>query len=155
MELAGQIDDEIDTLKEEHQKEKEAVVAQQQVATGPHPDFVEWQGRNQWYATDEDLREFADATGLVYFNKNPGLSPQQVLKYVEEKVKKQYPDKFGVRKAAPNPVAGVGDKTTKKGPKGSDIELDDMEREIMNTLVKSGTMTEVEYKQELKKAKGL
>ena len=92
--------------------------------------------------------------GLVYFNKNPQATPGQVLKYVEDKVKKQFPDKFGTRKAAPNPVSGT-DRSAKKGPKADDFELDDMERDIMKTLVKSGTMTEAEYRAELKKVKGV
>ena len=68
-------------------------------------------------------------------------------------MKKQFPEKFGVKRAAPNPVSG-GDRQARKGPKESDFELDDMERDIMNTLVKSGTMTEAEYRAELKKVRG-
>jgi uncharacterized membrane protein len=37
----------------------------------------------------------------------------------------------------------------------NDIILDEVETSIMKTLVANGDMTEEEYKQELKKAKGL
>jgi hypothetical protein len=85
--------------------------------------------------------------------KNPGFNPEDVLKHVEAKVRKQYSEKFGGRKAAPNAVAGV-DRTSKKSSV-NDIILDEVETSIMKTLVANGDMTEEEYKQELKKAKGL
>ena len=150
------IEEEIEEVTEQHQEAKQemAQVAVGAQVSGPHPDFVDWQSRNQWYSNDSDLREFADASGLIYFNKNPGISPQEVLKYVETSVRKKFPEKFGVKKAAPNAVAGVDRSGTsgRKAPKVS-FELDEMEREIMTTLVKSGVMTEEQYIADLKKAK--
>jgi hypothetical protein len=37
----------------------------------------------------------------------------------------------------------------------NDIQLDEFETKIMRDLVQAGTMTEAEYKAELKKAKGI
>ena len=153
------IEEEIDATQEAYveQKQAQAQVAQEVAVTGPHPDFVDWQQRNSWYATDSDLREFADATGLVYTNKNPGIDPRLVLSHVEKTVRTKFPEKFGARKtAAPNPTASGDRQNTRMGKtKGDDLQLDDMEREIMSTLVKTGTMTEAEYKSELRKVKGL
>ena len=53
------------------------------------------------------MREYADAMGLIYMNKNPTAAPNDVLKHVEGKVKKQFSDKFVARKAAPNAVRVV------------------------------------------------
>jgi len=151
-----EIEEQIEEVTEQHQEAKQelAQAAQAAQVTGPHPEFVEWQGRNPWYSTDSDLREFADASGLIYYNKNPGISPQDVLRYVETSVRKKFPEKFGVKKAAPNAVAGV-DRSGVNGKKAPKVafELDEMEREIMNTLVKSGVMTEEQYITDLKKAK--
>ena len=154
------IEDQIDKVHEDYkeQKQVQAQVAQEVVVQGPHPDFVEWQGRNSWYATDTDMREIADALGIVYSNKNPGIAPQEVLKYVEKQVRSKFPEKFGARKtAAPNPTASGDRQNTRSAIKAKtdDLQLDDMERSIMQTLVKSGTMTEAEYKAELRKVKGL
>lgn len=151
-ERAEEIDTEIEETKAAHEQEKQQVaVAQAQVAqTGPHPDFVEWTGRNQWYMIDNDLQEFADATGLVYANKHPGVDPRTVLKYVEDSVKRKFPEKFGTKKAAPNAVASV-DRTNTKVTKSDDMELTATEQEIMTTLVRQGVLTEAEYKAELKK----
>lgn len=136
--------------KREFQKEQQAVAVAQQ---GPHPDFVEWQERNQWYQDDEDLREYADFKGIKFTQKNPGVDPKVVLDYVVKEVKKQFPEKFGTRKAAPNAVMPV-DKTNSKNRKVQvDDDLTDTERDIMKDLVSSGVMTEAQYKAELKKIK--
>lgn len=160
MEEVAAIEDEIERREQEYHTEKQAQTqvaqATQAASQGVHPDFQAWQSRNQWYTNDPDLREFADATGMVYASKNPGVNPVEVLQYVEQKVKKQFPDKFGSRKAtAPSPTASVNRQSTSRSVKDDGFQLDEMERQIMDTLVKTGTMTEAEYKAELKKAKGL
>lgn len=150
------IEEQIEQLRAQHEREKQQLQVQvNPEVTAPHPEFVAWKARNTWYDTDPELRDFADAIGLVYYNRNPGLSPSQVLEYVERQVKTKFPDKFGVRRAAPMAALGADKTATKKGPKTTDIELDDFEREVMRQLVASGEMTEEEYKAELKKAKGL
>jgi hypothetical protein len=147
------IDEEIEQANTEFQTAATQLDAAAPVNAGPHPDFQAWISMNPWYERDADLREEADAVGMVYFNKNTSTPPQQVLKHVAEVMRKRHPDKFGQKKVAPNPTAAVN-RTQTKG-REVDIELDAMEREIMNTLVKGGTMTEKQYKDELKKVKGL
>ena len=153
-ETAETIAEEMETLKETHAKEKQIVVQEEQKAGAPNPEFQMWVDKNPWYVSDMDLRDFADATAIVYINRNTGSTPAQVLKHVEKELRNKFPDKFGTRKAAPNAVVGV-DRTLKSANKVTDIELDDFETEIMNQLVKSGEMTEKQYKDELKKAKGI
>ena len=149
-----QVEEDIEQVQKEHQQAVQEVVQATQVATaGPHPEYVEWVGRNGWYNNDSDLREFADATGLIYMQKNPGVPPVEVLKYVESKVKKQFADKFG-RRAAPNAVAGVDKSNSGKTRTTTpNFELTDEETNVMNTLVKSGTMTKAEYIEQLKKVR--
>lgn len=152
-----QVEEQIEELTEQQQAEKQAFEqeqAQVSVAQGPvHPDFEVWTNRNTWYKDDEELREYADFKGIKYTQKNPGVPPQEVLAYVEKQVRKQFPEKFGTKKAAPNPVAGV-DKTKSANRKvASDDDLTDTERDIMNDLVASGVMTKAQYISELKKVK--
>ena len=151
------VEEEIETAQETYNEQKQAQ-AQLQVETQiptVHPEFQAWQTRNSWYATDSDLQEFADAVGLVYAKKNPGTSPHDVLKHVEKQVRTKFPEKFGAQKtAAPNPTASADRQKTRTSTKSDDLQLDDMERDIMHTLVKTGVMTEAEYKAELRKVKG-
>ena len=154
LERVEEIETEIENLEKEHQIEavKLAQAKAQTEAAGVNPEFQQWVDKNIWYLQDSDMRDFADAQGLIYMNKNPGLPPAQVLSHVESKIRKAYPEKFGVKKAAPNAVASV-DKTNKSSRKASsDFELTDLEREMMNTFVKQKIMTEEQYIAELKKA---
>lgn len=150
------VEDRIETLQTEHQETQTKLVAEQQAAqvAGPNPVMEQWKERNRWYDNDQDLREFADATGLIYINKNPGVAPAEVLRHVEAKVKRNFPDKFQTKRAAPNAVAGIDREGKPANKVKDDIFLDDMEMDIMKTFVQSGVMTEAEYKAELKKARG-
>ena len=149
------IENEMSQLQQTHQQEIQAVrsVPQIQAPSGTPPELQAWMDSNKWYTKDEELRDHADATGLIFFKKNPHATPQEVLAHISRDTKRKFPEKFGEKRAAPNAVAGV-DRTTRAGP-SSDIELDDFETEIMNQLVKSGEMTKKEYKDQLKKAKGI
>lgn len=153
----AEVEEKIEALNDEKAAETQRL-QQQQAATAQAnnitPVFQEWIGRNPWYTKDEEMREFAEAVGHIYMQKNPGFAPEDVLSHVEAKVRKQYSEKFGGRKAAPNAVAGV-DRTSTRTTSTVDMVLDEMEESIMKTLVDSGTMTKDEYIKELKKAKGL
>lgn len=151
-----EIEEEIDTLKSEHAAKTAALAREASVEAAPdNPMFTNWTAKNSWYETDTELREFADAMGIVYVSKHPESksNPQIVLDHISTEIRKKFPEKFGTqRRAAPNAVASV-DRSGKAGPQVRDIELDETEREIMNNLVRSGVMTEKEYKTQLKKAK--
>ena len=151
-----QIENQIDEIQDAHEKEKQTLANEQAVVAqaGPHPDFQVWVDRNSWYMSDPELQEFADVVGIVYAKKNPNVAPAVVLKHIEDKVRKQFPDKFGVKKAAPSPTASV-DRTSRKVGKGADdVELDDNETAIMQDLVRNKVMTEAQYKADIKRMKG-
>ena len=132
----------------EFQKEQQTVQTQPDV----HPDFAAWQSDNAWYTKDDELRDYADFKGIRYTQNNPGIAPQKVLEYVTKEVKKQFPEKFGQKKAAPNAVLPVN----KNNPSRKVVQDDDLtetELEIMKELVDSGVLTEKQYRAELKKVK--
>ena len=155
--LLEKVEEDIEELTKEQTAEREAFnEAQQTVAaqtTGTHPDFVAWQEEHTWYTKDEELRDFADFKGIKYAQKNPGVSPSVVLEYVAKEVRKQFPDKFGVKKAAPNAVMPVNKTNSASRKPTLDDDLTDTERSIMNDLVDSGVMTKQQYISELKKYK--
>ena len=144
------IDEKIEELQAKHEEERNQIQPVPVQPTVP-PEFSTWVERNTWYERDSELREFADATGIVFAQKNPGIAPSEVLRHVEEKIKKQFPDKFGVKRTAPNPTAAPS-KTAQKGApsKGDPREdqLDETARGIMNTLIKSKQMTKEQYLKE-------
>jgi len=144
---AEKIDEQIEAKQEEFQTAKTQLQQEQQAANvaGPPPEFQAWSERNGWYLADDDLRDFADAAGMVYTKRNPTASPQRVLDHVENEVKKKFPEKFGVRKTAPNPTASVN--RTSGGIKKTQgvADLPDEARDIMRTLIRSGALTEKQY----------
>lgn len=123
------------------------VVAAQQQMNNPQMEamkrvFVEWTDKNAWYNQDEELHDFADAQGLVIRNKNPHYTYEQVLSAVGEKVKKQFPEKFGGRKIVPaspsttsTPEATTEVASRAKG-KLRENDLPDDARKVMNVLIK-------------------
>jgi hypothetical protein len=156
LEAVAAIDEEIDSLKETHERERQ-VIALEQKAIEQTPampaEWQNWRNRNNWYDVDQTLKEEADSIGLVYISRRPGTPPLQVLEHVEKEIKRRYPDRFGGKRAAPSAVQGVDRTQGRKGPQATDIELSDLERDIMRQLVSSGEMTENEYKAELKKTR--
>lgn len=147
IERLEEIETEIEQLQDQHQKEVAVVAAQAQTQTVA-PEFQSFVDRNQWYLTDKSLRDEADATGFIYLNN--GGSRDGLFAHVEKEMKRKFPDKFGVRRAAPNAVAGV-DKTGKKAASKDDFPMSSEERKIMMTFVDQGIMSEAEYIKELKK----
>jgi hypothetical protein len=150
-----QIEDQIEKEQSQFAQERAQLAASQQAAAqaGPPAEFEAWKSTNTWYDTNQELREYADDVGIAYIARYPTAKPDEVLKVIDTKMRKQFPDKFGARRASPSPTA-VADKTTRVSKRTDDVTLTDLEQEIMQTLVKSGDMTEAQYKAEIKKARG-
>lgn len=150
LEAVEAIEERIEDVQREFEEVRKADQVMEKANVDPSPEFAAWTARNSWYETDEELREFADAQGIIYVNKNPGVDPNVVLKHVEAKVKSHFKEKFGGRTAAPNPVVAP----RRNAKVASEVELTEDEQRVMRALVKSNTMTEVEYKAEIKKLRG-
>lgn len=145
-----EIETEIEQLTDNHVQERQALAATQAAAQAQHiPEFEMFTQRNPWYLSDKQLRDEADAIGFIYLNN--GGDKSTLLQHVEKEVKRKFPEKFGVKRAAPNAVAAVsrGGRSTSKA---MDIDLSDDERRVMKTFVDMGIMSEADYIKELKKA---
>ena len=132
--------------------EQKAREVQAETATNqPDPRFVSWVNENKWYQADSEMRTFADAIGSGYAQSNPGLDPEDVLKYVTAQVKQRFKDKFvNPNRTKPSSVEGASTPAANK----SSFELTDDERRTMNTFVRAGVMTKDEYIAEVKKMRG-
>lgn len=146
-EIAGQIKEVDAEIKEAKQEAKVAAKG------GPTPEFVEWQERNEWFQKDAEMTADAIAIGTGYAAANPGKSQAEVLDYTEKKVKRMYPEKF--EGSEPKGKVKVEDKVEGGGnvrpaPKKKGQltvgDLNDVERSIMNTLIKRNALKDVANK---------
>lgn len=141
-----QIDDQIKQAEKEADRLKK-IEQETNVQTEVHPEFVAWTKRNSWYKDVGYMRKWADDYGIELAQQ--GLSPSDVLKKVEQAVKKEFAHKFtNPNKASAPDVEGSGRAGSSKGI--DRFELTDNERKIMNTLVSTKQMTKEEYIKQLK-----
>lgn len=137
----------VETQFEQVKKDKDTPIVQDEPS--PAPEFTAWKERNQWYDKKRFMKAYADDIGVEYHKQ--GLTPQEVLKKVEQDVRKKFPDEFvNPRKAAaPNVETSRGGGSTDKAEEG----LSAQERMIMNTLVRGGHITREQYLADLKAIK--
>jgi len=129
---------------------------QRQAAQAPHPNFIAWVNKNTWYQSDVELRTVADQIGTAYAAKNVDMSPDNVLKYVEQRIRKLYPENFrNPNKERPSAVEGRTQTQASEKKDGiSDYPLTDEERKVMQTFIRQGIMTKDQYIKDLKSVKG-
>ena len=143
-----EVDEQIATLKENKPDQN---ATGNNVARQPTKLFVEFVKTNPWYATDVEMRQFADEVGIGYFNTHPHATEEETYAHVVTRVKKQFTDKFQ-RRSTPSPVEGVG--SPGKTPQSKEYPLTEDERRTMMTFVRNNVMTKEKYIEELKKIKG-
>lgn len=144
-------DERIDMVREQQRLLASEPIDIPEQSGAQHPEFVEWTSRNSWYTSNAPMRAFADALGMEL--QSQGLTPPQVLKKVEEEVKKEFPNKFqNPRQSRPSAVEGA---TPRGNTSAATFQLTPEERRVMNTFVRQNVMTEKEYIAELKRVKGI
>lgn len=124
-----------------------------------NPEFQSWKARNSWYDSTESMRAVADKIGIRLHSE--GVPAAEVLKRVEQEVRKEFPQKFVNPNKAGAP--SVESSTTRGGgtSKRDDFQMSEQEEKAMKSLTritgKDGKpfMTQAQYIADLKKAKGL
>jgi hypothetical protein len=152
------IDDEIDALKEQHQakiKEFDDSVTPQNTDTQVRQQvlFDQWNTVNGWYNQDPTLRQEADmiAKQMVSSAQAQGKTVEyaKLLTEVARQVKSKNPDKFPKAASKTSAVDGGSREVTASSAKaGGKFTLDRIpvgERDIAQTIIKSGALTEEEY----------
>jgi hypothetical protein len=143
-----EIDDQIDVTKDAMAANKATAIVSDAPAE-QNPEFQRWVDKNSWYAQNEEMRMFADNVGTSFARMNRDKTPQEVLKYVENRVKRAYRDMFmNERREEPSKVEGGS--TRGNGKPSTSYSLTAEEEQVMNTLVKGGHMTKDEYIKQLK-----
>ena len=139
------IDEQIIDLKAEEKASKQAPVSNQ-----PHPNFIRWVEKNSWYAQDAELRAEADEIGIGHAMAHPEKTPDEVLEYVENKIKARIKNQ---NKARPSSV-DTSDNSSKPVKRSDNFQLTEEEESVMKTFIKKGVMTKDEYIKEVKAMRG-
>lgn len=136
------IDAEIKRVEKDAEKLK-AVEAEVQPEI--HPEFQAFLNKNPWYSSTRSMQAWADDYGIEL--RKQGMTPSEVLKRIEQEVKKEFPHKFKNpnKENAPSVESGKGEGSTREA-----FELSEQERKVMNTLVSTKQMTKEEYIKQLK-----
>lgn len=144
---ADELQDKIEEVKEAQRIEEAA----KQVAP-PQPAvneaFVAWSQENQWYKLDAEMREFADAMAIIEHNK--GKTPEEVLKSVTEKVRKNFKDSPHFRNPNKDKAPAV-EAQSGGAPRGkaSGFKPTAEQREIARRFAATGIMSEEQYYKDL------
>jgi hypothetical protein len=112
--------------------------------------FTQWKSRNSWYTTNADAKMYADTLGVKLASE--GVTPAEVLRQVEQKVKEVFPNMFvnPKREQAPHVERGGT-----KGKSTGGFQLTTEETAIMNRLIASGApITRDEYIAQIKRTRG-
>ncbi len=139
-ETADKIDDKIDQVKE-----KQAVPMPKAPSTiTPPPEFGIFRQRNPWYDKDVALHFAADGIGGEFLRQNPNATNAELYWHVEQVMAQRFPELKGKPAVAPPSPSGAGGSVksnTANAGASSKLEgqMSDMEKEIMKTLIKTGT----------------
>ena len=98
------------------------------------------------------MRDEVDVLGYRYLRKNPGAAARDVFQYVDKEIQKKFPERFGIRRAAPNAV-GTVNRQGKAGRK-QEYQMDATEQTLCDDFVQMGLGTKEDYIKSLKQAKG-
>lgn len=144
------LDDKIDMVKEAQRTVQAPKVPDTPVS---NPVFENWLDKNSWYKSNEAMRAYADKVGLKYGTQ--GMSPNDVLREVEQAVKKEFAHKFNnPKRDAPGAVEGGGN--TKSGGKKESFELTSEQRRVAEKFVRTiPGYTMEKYVEELKRVNGV
>jgi len=112
-----------------------------------HPAVEEWIEENSWYKTDAMLRGAAEGFVKDLVDRNPSLQGdvEEILKQTTEKLKEEFPHKFG-RKIRTTVVDTDGGESIPRTPqtKYTARHLNPEQRKIADRFVKQGAVKSLE-----------
>lgn len=141
-----QIDEKI-AEKREELKAEEAAPKPAPVPNEPHPAFVQWENRNGWYKSDRAMKAVADEVARDLIGRGE-QDPVRILSEVDKEVRKAFPHQFeNPRRSMASAVEGT---TRTARVAKDDVVMTDVEKSIMNKVLKTGVITKEEYLKEFK-----
>lgn len=129
------------------EKAKESVAAE--IPPTDQAEIDAWCDRNPWYDTNKIMRTDALEYREKFIKRNPDATTAEVLEYVENKMRKDYPDAFEEKKETRRTAAPVVESAVSSQHKDPLAKLKASmsaeEKRIMGMFVKNGGLTEAEY----------
>ena len=100
-------------------------------------EFETWLESNDWYESDEDLRDFADGMGFALVKKNKDMPLEQIYEKVTKAAKEAFPNKFGnPNKTKPNAVDSGKHIPAKSVTKKKEVSYEDLPEEVQDVYRK-------------------
>jgi len=147
---AFQIEERIDELKAEKENIVVPELAPETQEASVAPEFQAWVDTNPWYQSNKIMRKVADEIGIELHAQ--GLTPKQVLKRVEEEIKKEFPHKFQNEKTQ---RVNTVESSTRGSPRETEtVSMPPEDKRIMDSIIRTGVMTKEQYLKEYKATKG-
>lgn len=141
-----EIDDKIADTRDA-QRAAEAAPKVEITPAEPNQEFLKWEGRNGWYRQDRAMKAVADQVANDLHARGE-RDVVRMLAEVDKEVRKAFPAKF----ENPNRAKAPAVEGSSKPARGSDTDvyLTEMEKQIMNKIVRSGAITKEAYLKEFK-----
>lgn len=136
----------VEKQAEEAREAQETPIVQDEPAVPA--EFQQWKNRNRWYDSKRYMRTFADDFGTSLHQR--GASTDEVLRQVEQEVRKKFPDEFTNPKKLAAPDVESSRQTPKGNSKKDDYPLTDEERSTMLSFERNKVMSRSEYIASLK-----
>lgn len=141
-----EIDEKIDELQDlQKEQQRQEAAERQATQTGDmNPAVIDWLEANSWYESDPVLRGAFDAMAEQKVARDPSLreSPRELLKMVEQEVKKEFPHKFGGTRPR-STVTETGSNrsgSSSSRTKYTARDLNEVQKQIGQRFVDSGAM---------------
>ena len=156
-ELAIELEDQIELLKDQHRELKEPVTQEKATETAataataaPNPVMDEWiDDGNQWFKDDSQLRDYAIAIGDALYNNGETLRGRKFLDKVREQVEADFPRKFRTIAAMQGGGAALVEGASGVGSGGgrgkTERDLPQEDRDLMRHFIKEGWTTKEKF----------
>jgi len=145
---AEDLRDRIDEVTSQKQSAPVATAGQQE-----HPEYTQFKQSNPWYEKDVKMTAWADGMGALLARQ--GKSPSDVLVEINKLAREEFPEKFVKRNPnkddAPDVTTGRQSRST-----AGTFKLTEEEERVMKRMIRAGAkIDEKEYKEQIKRSKGL
>jgi len=110
------------------------------VETDVKPEVKEWGARNQWFWTDNQMKQFAIAQEDILRNTRPELNLSERLELITKSAEISFPDRFApkVTKPAVLPARTAGNFSANKKVAMTFSQLPDVEKNQARQMIRTG-----------------
>jgi hypothetical protein len=146
--LAVDLEEQIDSVKELHAEEKrKAVEPEKQAAPETSPEVDEWLSGNEWYSKDARMRSATDAIGAQLSKEQPWLRGKAFFESLDKELEATFSaEKLGKRIRPRSPVESSSTSTTRSSGGGKGYaSLPSEAKSACDKFVRQGLMTQAEY----------